>query len=162
MYCTRCGSPNDEGAEVCRNCTAPLVSRKTSSPPYREPRPEESVPESSGYQPSLPPGYRPYTPQVPSSYSPPLPQSASGRSIASMVLSLISVVTCGPLLSIPGMILGKSEMNAIAEGRSPQAGETYAKVGFYVGIGVTVLSCLGFIAWLVMMAVGAGFGAFTH
>jgi hypothetical protein len=44
MYCTRCGSPNDEGAEVCRNCTAPLVTRTTSSPPYREPCPEQSTP----------------------------------------------------------------------------------------------------------------------
>jgi len=78
-----------------------------------------------------------------------------------MVLSLISIVTCGPLLSIPGMILGKSEMNAIAEGRSPNAGETYAKIGFYVGIGVTLLSCLGIVAWCVMMALNAGFG-FMH
>src|SRR5262249_26771310 len=132
MYCTRCGSPNEEGAEVCRSCTAPLVSRTTSSPPYREPRPEQPASETPypGYQPSIPPGYRAYTPQAPQSYSPPMPQSASGRSIASMVLSLVSIVTCGPLLSIPGMILGKSEMNAIAEGRSPQSGETYAKIGF--------------------------------
>jgi hypothetical protein len=75
-----------------------------------------------------------------------------------MVLSLISIVTCGPLLSIPGMILGKSEMNAIAEGRSPIAGETYAKIGFYVGIGVTALSCLGIIAWCVMLVFSTGFG----
>lgn len=169
MYCTRCGSPNDEGAEVCRNCTAPLVTRTTSSPPYREHRPEQSTPPSpvppetpsSGYQPSLPPGYRAYAPQTPQSYSPPLPQSASGKSIASMVLSLISIVTCGPLLSIPGMILGKSEMNAIADGRSPSSGETYAKIGFYVGIGVTLLSCLGIVAWCVMMALNVGFG-FMH
>ena len=40
-----------------------------------------------------------------------------------MILSLVSIVTCGPLLSIPGLVLGKIEMNAIREGRAPQAGE---------------------------------------
>jgi hypothetical protein len=78
-----------------------------------------------------------------------------------MVLSLISIVTCGPLLSIPGLILGKSEMNAIAEGRSPSSGETYAKIGFYVGIGVTALSCLGIIIWFVTFAL-TGFGGLMH
>ena len=33
-------------------------------------------------------------------------------------------------------------MNAIQEGRAPQAGETMAKVGFYLGIAGTVISLL--------------------
>jgi hypothetical protein len=59
-----------------------------------------------------------------------------------MILSIISIFTCGALLSIPGMILGKMEMNAIRQGQAPPAGETLAKVGFYVGLGVTILTCL--------------------
>ncbi|MBO0857504.1 MAG: DUF4190 domain-containing protein [Chloracidobacterium sp.] len=59
-----------------------------------------------------------------------------------MILSIVSIVTCGPFLSIPGMIMGKMEMNAIREGQSPQAGENFAKAGFYVGLVVTILSCL--------------------
>jgi hypothetical protein len=34
------------------------------------------------------------------------------------------------------------EMNAIQEGRAPRAGETLAKVGFYLGIVGTAISLL--------------------
>jgi hypothetical protein len=59
-----------------------------------------------------------------------------------MILSIVAIFTCGPFLSIPGMIIGKMEMNAIQQGQAPPAGETFAKVGFYLGLGVTILSCL--------------------
>ena len=79
---------------------------------------------------------------------------ASGRATASMFLSVISapfaafsilnafIFLCGfpvSALSILGMILGKMEMDAIRQGKAPQAGETRAKVGFYVGLVSTIL-----------------------
>jgi hypothetical protein len=67
---------------------------------------------------------------------------ASGRAIAAMVLSIVSLVMCCLPASLIGMVIGKQEMNAIQEGRSPQAGETMAKVGFYLGIVSTALSLL--------------------
>jgi hypothetical protein len=69
-----------------------------------------------------------------------MPQGASGRAIASMILSIVSLVAaCGPFTSIPGMILGKMEMNAIRAGQAPPAGETFAKIGFHLGLVVTIL-----------------------
>ena len=52
---------------------------------------------------------------------------------------------CGPFTAIPGIILGKMELNAIRDGRSPSSNEGIAKAGFYVSIGVTVLYTLIFI-----------------
>lgn len=72
-----------------------------------------------------------------------------------MILSIVSVFTCGPLLSIPGLILGKMELNAIRQGQAPAAGETFAKIGFYLGIAATALSCLVGIVWLLIASMGA-------
>lgn len=71
-----------------------------------------------------------------------------------MVLSIISIFTCGPLLSIPGLIIGKMEMNDIAAGRAPAAGLGYAKAGFWIGVVVTVLSCLVGILYAVLIMLG--------
>lgn len=129
MFCTRCGTQNPDDAGFCRNCsnalTRPVSHQQPQAPPY------------PGYQ--GPPVYQ-------SSYiNQPLAQqgSASGRAIASMILSILGLMpSCGFLTSIPGMILGKMEMNAIAAGQAPRAGETLAKIGFYVGIAGTVIYCL--------------------
>jgi hypothetical protein len=165
MFCTRCGSPNDEAAEYCRNCAEPLAKPGRGTAPFRDPTPtagsrprgEDPYP---GYQAALPPEYQPYQPyqSPPAAYTPPLPASPSGRALTAMILSLVSIVTCGPLLSIPGLVLGKMEMNAIREGRAPQAGENFARVGFYLGIAVTALSCIGGIAWLVFALIQGGLG----
>ena len=85
--------------------------------------------------------------------------SASGRAIASMIMSIISPFTCGPFLSIPGLILGKMEMNAIRDGQAPRAGEAFAKLGFYLGIVVTALFCLGGLAWFFLVAIGGAFAS---
>jgi hypothetical protein len=80
-------------------------------------------------------------------------QGASGRAIAAMVLSIVSLVMCCFPAGIVGTVLGKMEMNAIQEGRAPRAGETMAKVGFFLGIIsvaisalLIVLRLLGFLA----------------
>jgi hypothetical protein len=71
-----------------------------------------------------------------------MPQGASGRAITAMILSIVALVSCGPFTSIPGLILGKLEMDAIQKGEASQAGATFAKVGFYMGLGVTALYCI--------------------
>jgi hypothetical protein len=117
----------------------------------------------SGPQQQQAPSYPPQQPQYqgysqgPYGYANQMyqPQAgASGRAIASMVLSLVSVVTCGPFLSIPGMIMGKMEMSAISQGQAPQAGENFAKAGFYVGLVVTILSCLGVLGYMFLIFLG--------
>lgn len=172
MFCTRCGAANPDELMYCTSCSAPLVkpgealrgqgsAGSVQNPDPDAPQPGQSQPNQSdqpypGYQSSYS-GVQQYQPYQ-SSYSNQLPVqsgSASGRAIASMILSVISPFTCGFVLSIPGMIMGKMEMNAIRDGQAPKAGETMAKVGFYVGLIVTALSCLLGLVWAVIMMIGA-------
>src|SRR5262245_42792518 len=129
MFCTRCGANNLDGDQFCRSCSSPLTKPggaqgsnvSSGSPqqpyPYSTPgsvpeQPQAYTPQQPQYQ-GYPQGQYGYANQM---YSP--QAGASGRAIASMVLSIISVVTCGPFLSIPGMIMGKMEMSAIREGQA--------------------------------------------
>ena len=69
---------------------------------------------------------------------------ASGRATAAMVLGIVSLVLClGFLTGIPAAVLGKLELNAIDEGRAPEAGRTRAAAGMITGLLATVASCLG-------------------
>ena len=175
MFCTRCGAQNPDEAKFCRNCSITLV--KTGSTPSAETlvSPPAGVSDYSSDQPPArvrPPassqgnspypgyqghqsyqGYQGYH----GSQSPPPPPTgagagASARAIAAMILSLISVASCGPLMSIPGLIMGKLEMDAINKGQAPQAGLTFAKIGFYAGIGLTLLYCLVGIVYAFVIA----------
>lgn len=147
--------------------TAYLPPNPPRPTPPQPPEPETGYKSAFEDQQS---GSRPYTaymsqnqpptyPQTPSgpSYSanypggnPAASSSASGRAIASMVLSILSVplLCCfflSPLLAIAGAVLGKMELNAISQGLAPKAGETMAKVGFYLGIVMAAFSIVLFI-----------------
>lgn len=175
MFCTKCGNHNLDDAQICRTCSAPLVRRESSTAPLPAPPPTGTPPGptlryadpprpapgsppvygSPGSHPPAPAGYQPYQSGY-ANYTPPMPQSASGRAIASMILSLVSLVAgCGPFTSVPGMILGKMEMNAIRDGQAPRAGEVFAKVGFYFGLVVTALTCLAVLIALFFAFIGA-------
>lgn len=172
MFCTRCGAANSDEMMYCTSCSAPLVkpgealrgqgaSGASQNPDPYAPRPAQSQPNQPdqpypGYQ-SAYSGMQQYQPYQSSYIDQPQFQSAgaSARAIASMILSIISPFTCWFVLSIPGMIMGKMEMDAIRKGQAPKAGETMAKVGFYVGLIVTVLSCLMGLIWSVIMAISA-------
>lgn len=45
------------------------------------------------------------------------------------------------------MILGKMELNAIRNGQAPKAGEVFAKIGFYLGLVISILSLVILICW---------------
>lgn len=158
MFCTKCGSPNPDDAPFCQHCSAPLArpSGQEAGPP---PPPGDRGASPGGYAQAgqqAPPGYQPYQgyqgPALP--YTPPMPESASGRAIAALILGILGLVMCGPFTGVPALIIGKMEMTAIREGQSPRAGETLAKVGFYLGIIGTVLSCLLGSIWAVLAFMG--------
>ena len=147
MFCNRCGTANRDDVRFCRNCGGPLV--KPDSPEASPASPEYKLP---GFVEPAQPGYQPYQSYQGRQTYPVTPSSqvgASGRAIASMILSLVSIVTCGPFMSIPGLILGKMELDAIRSGQAPPGGETFAKIGYYAGIAITALSCLAGIAYAV-------------
>jgi hypothetical protein len=152
MFCTRCGANNLDTDQFCRSCGATLVksggaqgasSGSAQQPyPYSTPNAGQQQQQSQGYTPY--PGYQGHPPPQ-YGYADQMPMQqggASGRAIAALITSIVSLVICCWPASIVGIVLGKMEMNAIQDGRAPRAGETMAKVGFYLGIVATALSLL--------------------
>ena len=74
-------------------------------------------------------------------------QSSSNRGVFALVLGIVGIVCC-PLTGPIAWILGKQELNAIAAGRAPAAGEGLAKAGMILGIIGTVLMGFAFL-WIV-------------
>ena len=66
------------------------------------------------------------------------PQSSSNQAITALVLGILGIVCCGLLAPI-AWYLGNQELKAIAEGRSPIAGEGLAKAAKILGIIGTIL-----------------------
>lgn len=93
-------------------------------------------------------------------FGPPMgspPESASPMAITSLVLALVSFMMCGPFTAIPGAIIGKIELGKIERGESPQAGKTFAQIGFWANVALSVLYVLiicGYLA-IVFLFVGA-------
>ncbi len=161
MFCNRCGSTNFDDVRFCVSCGAPVSAPK--APPTESPSPEYTLPSFTHNRPPQPPYpqhiYQGYQSgqgggqgggQAGGSGQGRGQGSASGRAITAMVLSLVSLVSCGPFLSVPGLILGKQELDAIRRGEAPIAGEGFAKVGYYAGIIITLLSCLGGFIYLIV------------
>ena len=65
----------------------------------------------------------------------------------SLVLGILSIVTCCGILAPIAWYLGSQEQKAIREGRSPVAGEGLAKAGVILGIIGTILMVMG-ILWI--------------
>jgi hypothetical protein len=168
MFCTRCGANNLDTDQFCRSCSAPLTKpggasgASSGSPqqPYPYSTPGHGQQQQQQQQPpqsySPYPGYQGYPPPQHGYVNQPYPQQgASGRAIASLVLSLVSIIMmCGPFTSIPGMILGKMEMNAIRQGQAPLAGEGIAKAGFYISLVMTILSGLIILGYIFLIIIG--------
>ncbi len=164
MFCTRCGANNLDTDQFCRSCSAPLTKpggpsgASSGSPqqpyPYSPPGHGQQQQQAQTYTPY--PGYQGYPPPQHGYANQPYPQQgASGRAIASLVLSLVSIIMmCGPLTSIPGMILGKMEMNAIRQGQASSAGEGIAKAGFYIGLVWTILCGLVILGYIFLIFIG--------
>jgi hypothetical protein len=79
--------------------------------------------------------------------SPGQQQSASTQAVMSLVLGILSIVTCCGILAPIAWYLGSQEQKAIREGRSPVAGEGLAKAGVILGIIGTILMVMG-ILWI--------------
>ena len=169
MFCTNCGETNRNDAQFCSKCgnnlhpgfTPPSV---TESPTM--PLPPPSVTNDAPYTPPIGSNYPSLnipqnTPPSYANYSPPLPNSPSGRAIASLVVSIVSIFTCGPFLSIPGIILGKMEMDAIKAGTASLAGMNFAKAGFWIGVVSTILYCGSFIIFGIFGMLGGILSAIT-
>lgn len=74
---------------------------------------------------------------------------ASPRSIVSLCLAIAALVLCcGFLTGIPAAILGWMELDAIKNGKSPDAGKVFAQIGLWGGVAISVLSAIFTVLWL--------------
>lgn len=74
-------------------------------------------------------------------------KASSNRGTIALVLGIISIVCC-PVVGPVAWVLGKQELNAIAAGSAPAAGEGVAKAGMILGIIGTVFVVFGFL-WII-------------
>lgn len=135
-FCPKCNKENPPEALFCRNCASTLSVGQVNVPP---PRQEQSPFANQQWNQGAANNPNAHNYGNPSA-------GPSGRAIASVALTVCSLVLCcGVLTSIPGALLGWLEISAIKEGRSSQAGLVMAQAGFWGGIVLTILSIIGYI-----------------
>ncbi len=127
-------------------------SQDSGSGNFPPPPPSGSVPPS-GY--NAPPPPPPPPPSYGQGQQPGGMQGgASSNAIIALVLGILSYVTCGIFAAIPAWIVGKKELAEIDAGRSPENGRTLAKIGMWLGIINVILSILGLIIFMILLALG--------
>ena len=139
MFCHRCGMNNREGSQFCSGCAAPMFA---------------------GQQPHFNQGFAGQQAQFNQGFAaqPQMSSGASGQAITSLMLGIVGLFFCSLFTTIPGMILGKMEMNAIKEGRASQSSLSLARAGFYVSLVGTVFYSI-ILAIYILMGVAAALSA---
>lgn len=93
---------------------------------------------------------------------PPQQTSPSGLAVAALICGIGSWVILPLVAAIAGAIIGKIEIGKIERGESPEAGRTFAQVGYYASLANIVLTVLGLIVscciFFVVFAGAAGVG----
>ncbi|PWT90644.1 MAG: hypothetical protein C5B54_06785 [Acidobacteria bacterium] len=137
VNCSKCGAPAEEGARFCGNCGSEFVASSASSAPVA---------------PAQPPPYA--QPQY--TAMPAKTQGQSTYAVLSLVLGIAGLFACGPFTSIPGIFLGKKELNAIKSGTSSPENEGLAKAGFIISLIVTGLWIVAVLGTIAMIVLGIG------
>lgn len=133
--CPTCGTVSDAKIPVCPSC-----QHQFSTPPPNNQTQFFNAPPPINPPPTSGPNY--YTPQ----YAQP---AASGNAILSLVLGILSWVSCG-LVGIPGVIIAKNEMNDIQRKIAPRAGYTYALIGYWLSLISLCLCVCGLSFWALL------------
>lgn len=136
-FCQNCKQQNSPDAQFCRACAAPLGAGAPHQANFNNQQWNQGFQGNQGagfVQPSA---------------------GASGRAIASLLLTICSLLFCCLLTSIPGAILGWMEVTAIKQGRSSPAGMTMAQIGLWGGSVLSILMLL-FYGFYVLVALSAG------
>jgi hypothetical protein len=80
----------------------------------------------------------------------------AGWSLGLSIAGLVLVFCCvGIFLSIPGAIMGWTQMKAIDRGEKDPGSRGIAKAGFIVGLVGIGISLAGLAVWLVLIAADA-------
>lgn len=152
MHCPRCGATNSTDARTCNRCGTWLTDVGAApvgggSSPFAAPGSTGATPPppppgtGPGWgPPPPPPGQQPPPYQQPgwgggygygSPYGPP-PQRTNGLAIASLVLGIVGIVTCG-VGSILAIIFGFVARSQIRDSHGTQSGAGMATAGIICG-----------------------------
>lgn len=126
-FCQNCQQSNPPDALFCRNCAATLSGG--NSP--RQPNSGASAGQN-------------FAPTSTNS------GAASQRATAALILAIAGLFCCGPLTSIPAIVVGWMEVAAIKQGQSSTAGMIFAQIGLWGGIAVTILQAAAFLLWILI------------
>ncbi len=83
------------------------------------------------------------------------------RGVLILVLGILSFVACGPFLAVPAWIMGKGDLKRIDGGQMDPTGRDMTKIGMILGMVNTGLFIVGFVTFLLLMALGI-LGATRH
>ncbi len=97
----------------------------------------------------------------PFSPSPAAPSQGRGNglAVASMVLGILSFMSCGPIFSVPAVVLGHAALARIRRGEMPRDSRGFAMAGVILGwcnIAFILLGMLIFLVFVLLAAGGAG------
>lgn len=138
--CQNCQQPNPSEAAFCLNCAAPLSSGQQANQQWNQPN-------FGGQQ-----GGQNFA-QPPTSAG-----GASSRATAALILAIAGFLFCCPLTSIPAVVVGWMEIDAIKKGQSSPNGMKFAQIGVWGGIAATVLQGVGFLFWIFLSMASAPYG----
>lgn len=70
-------------------------------------------------------------------------EGPSGAAWVTLVCGIASWFFLPLIASVIGIVVGRGELKAIREGRSPASGELITKIGYYISIANVVLTVVG-------------------
>ncbi len=142
--CQNCNQINLSQATFCSNCASPLPPSNFGGGGQQQGNQQWNQPNFGGQQqgqqfaPSGNPG-----------------GGASQKATAALILAIAGFFCCSIFTTIPAIVVGWMEMNAIKAGQSPREGLQMAQIGFWIGIIVTVLHIGGMGLWFFMVLLAA-------
>ena len=152
--CQNCRQQNPPDAAFCLNCASPLNQAQVSSQQTNQQANQQNQqPNQQWNQPNF--GAQ----QAGQNFAPPTQPAnagaASQRATTALILAISGIFCCGPLTSIPAIIVGWMEVSAIKQGQSPQAGMKFAQIGIWGGVAGIILQIVGFIFWIIISMAAA-------
>lgn len=135
--CQNCNQSNPSEAAFCLNCAKPLSQEQFWG--GQQPNKQWNQPNFGGQQPR--------------NFAQPVnTNGASQRATVALILGLAGLFCCGPITSLPAIIVGWMEISAINQGQSSPNGKGLATTGIIIGIGSIILQVGGFLLWMLLVA----------
>jgi hypothetical protein len=84
------------------------------------------------------------------------------RGVLILVLGILSLVGCGILTGIPAWIMGSGDLKEIDAGAMDPAGRGMTQAGKILGMIAVILTILGVVVFVALMALGLLAGTAGH